>query len=151
MSSSIKAKLLLILFRIGLVKSVLVTSYHFFLPIQFNWSKGLQQTPEILSWSLHTLNFDWSLMGLIFSLILLYFSFSKDQETHSKKVITIGFFSYWVVHTAYLMLNSAPLPSQLQWISYLFLGFALMTTTLIGCGILVFSPPKKHEVAIALT
>ena len=135
-------KFVLILFRLGLFKAALVSAYHFYLPTHFYWHKGLEQTPQILSWTLRTLNFDWSLIMLLCALMLLWFSVTPNINGQIKRQVCLVYASYWLVHSGYLVLNPAPFPASMQWIGSLFVGFAFITTGLIFLGAWVFKSPQ---------
>ncbi len=135
-------KLVMTLYRIGLIKAAAVTGYHFFLPTHFNWQRGLDNTPDILSWSLMTLNFDWSMITFLFAILLFWFSFSAKENSIVKRQVAAVYAIFWVSHLIYIFTHPTPFPASLAWIGQLFLGFGSITTILLLLGWKVFSDPE---------
>lgn len=134
----------LTLFRLGLTNAMLVSIYHFYLPYHFDWQLGLTETPEMLVWTLMTLNNGWSLLCLLFAGLLYYFSLNSSGDTATKRLICGGFAFYWICHTLNLILNGPIFPQSLAWIGQLFLGGSIFTTAflLLGLGVFKHSPQK---------
>jgi|GEM_PF-2695962 len=130
----------LTIFRFGLLNVLAVALYHFVLPYQFLWEAKMASAPPIFSWALLLINFDWSLLTVVFAVMLLYFSRAPEKETQTKRTLTAGFVFCWTVHTLYLAVDPAAVPNHLAWINMIFLGFAVLTTFSLGFGLLVFKP-----------
>jgi hypothetical protein len=131
-------RLFIVLFRFGLLQVILLAAYHLYLPHHMNWQQGLGETPAMLSWALMTLNNDWSVLVLLWGGLLFVQSF-KPEVNGLAKAQSCGVFAlYWLIHTTMLVIDPAPIPDQLSWLSVLFVGFAVLQVLLVGVGVRVF-------------
>ena len=119
MLDNMKVKIINILFFTIALKGLAVGSYHLYLPTHWQWQKGLANTPEILQWALLSLNDLWSVvMILLHGALLISF-----KATFLKQNYQLGFFLalYWLIHGVIITLNPMPLPSQLAYLTNIFL------------------------------
>ena len=107
-----------------------IASYHFVLPFQFGWERGLHGVPASIVWSLYALNFSWSLLLLLTGGLILYAAILGPAAGvfARRTVFAVGLF--WAIHGAYTWLNPFPLPNSLAWLKYTMAAFPAITVAL---------------------
>ena len=133
-----QGKLIGILYFMVTLKGMLLGFYHLYLPIHWQWNKGLLETPEILQWTLMALNDMWSALMILLHGLLL-FCFKKGYE---KQCYQLGYFLsvYWLIHALIISINPMPLPKSL---GSLFL--ILLAIPYLQCLILFLGASRKYR------
>jgi hypothetical protein len=108
----------------------LIASYHFVLPFQFGWRRGLHGVPDSIVWTLYALNFSWSLLLLLTGALVLYAAFlGPSAGLFARRMIfAVGLF--WAIHGVYTWINPFPLPHSLAWLGIVMAAFPAITITL---------------------
>lgn len=122
----------------GLALVVLLTSYHFYLPYHTQWEQSLHGTLPHLVWALMLLNFAWSLITLLFAMMMFVFLHRPHVASRTKQIAASVFAFYWLIHSAWVALNPMPLPPSLGYIQPAMVGFSVLTAGLMALGWQVF-------------
>ena len=127
-----QGKLISILYFMVTLKGLLIGFYHLYLPKHWQWQKGLQDTPEILQWTLMALNDMWSVLTILLHGTLL-FCFRKGYE---KQCYQLGYFLslYWLIHALIITLNPMPLPKSLDSLFLILLAIPYIQSVLLFLG-----------------
>jgi len=129
------------LLKLGAIQTVLIATYHFFIPFQFNWGNFLTEGAPTINWSLYALNNYFSFNLLIVALFLLYHIIYKKEHLQTIKVLSIIAMFFWCFSAIYQIIEPMPLPVSLSWLGYILPGLAL---TNIG----IFSVPLKELIKL---
>ena len=130
-------KLNIKLLKIGAIQTILMAVYHFFIPFQFNWGEFLTEGAPTINWSLYALNNYFSFNLLIVAGFLFYHLSNKKEHIQTIKILSIIAMLFWCFSTVYQIIDPMPLPKNLNWLSYVLPGLALIN---IG----IFSLPIKE-------
>lgn len=125
------------LLKIGAIQTVLMAAYHFFIPFQFSWCDFLSEGIPTINWSLYALNNYFSFNLLVVAGFLLYHLFYKNEYQHTIKILSLIAILFWCFSAIYQVVEPMPLPKNLNWLSYVLPGLALIN---IG----IFSVPLKE-------
>lgn len=120
------------LLLIGTVQTILMALYHFFIPYQFNWCNFLSEKTPTINWSLFALNNYFSFNLLLLASFLLYQLIKPINRLHSIKILTTIVILFWMFSAVYQLIHPMPLPSNLNWLSYLLPTIAFVNITIIG-------------------
>src|SRR5688572_7188364 len=77
-----------------------LAAYHFFLPVHWQWDRGLEGVPPSLVWALYALNFSWSLLVLLIGMLVIYAALLGPSAGAfmRRTIFTVGLF--WAIHGA---------------------------------------------------
>jgi hypothetical protein len=104
--------------------------YHFILPYQMGWQRGLAGVADSLVWALYALNFSWSLLVFLVGGLVLYAAkLGPAAGLFARRtVFVVGLF--WVLHGIYTWLHPLPLPHSLLWLRALLAAFPAVVVVL---------------------
>lgn len=120
-----------VLYYIGVIMSMLMGLWHFFVPWMFQWYSYIPNEYEVLVVSINWVNLCFSLFLFGISLILLLWG--KKIFEYNKEAITIyGFLVVvWIFRVVIAIVNPCP-PEANVWLSYgQFVGSVLIMTMLV--------------------
>ena len=116
-----------ILLKIAGTSSILIGSYHFVLPYQWQWGKVLNQLPEMIEWAVFAINFFMSFLLLVLGIFTWRaIHLIKHKQTTDLSVLMIAAL-FWTQNFFYLSLNPPHIPEKLWFIKASFMGSAFLT------------------------
>ena len=89
--------------------------YHFVLPFQMGWERGLGGVPSSIVWALYALNFSWSLIVLILGVLVLSVAKAGPDAGVFGRRIVLAAGLCWLIHGAYTWIRPLPMPAS--WIA----------------------------------
>ena len=119
-----------LILKFGILQTVIMGLYHFYIPFQFNWGNYLEQTSPVINWSLYSLNNYFSFNLIILALFLGRYLISNKENIELIKVLTALLFMFWLFSTLYQLIEPMPLPEHLKWIGSILIGVAFLNTLL---------------------
>ena len=90
-----------------------LAGYHFFIPYLWRWEAGLRTTQPMLVWTIHALNFSWSLLVLILGLLVALAAWREADRTRFTVAAVFAVGLFWLIHGAYEWTFPLPMPARL--------------------------------------
>ncbi len=114
----------LLWYRLGLLQTLAMGLYHFYLPLQWQWPRVAHGLPPTIYWALFALNNYFSFL-LVAASVLSWWARDKGEAGLGAPLLPLGFASFWLFAFGYQMLWPMPLPDLLAWLRLLLPGIAL--------------------------
>lgn len=120
------------IFTFGVLQTILMSIYHFFIPLQFGWEDYLLNNSPTINWSLISLNNYFSFNLLTESLILWYLIKRKSEAIKTIEVLGLVLLLFWLFSLIYQLIYPMPLPKRFMFLSVLLPAIAFLNILLIG-------------------
>jgi hypothetical protein len=121
-----------ILIAIGGFQTIIMASYHFFIPFQFGWNDYLLETSPTINWALYSIHNYFCFNLLVPGLILLFLLFRKKESIQTIGVLSLILLLFWIFSALYQFIDPMPLPQRLMWLSYALPGVAMINAVIFG-------------------
>jgi hypothetical protein len=118
--------------RFGAIQGIMMSLYHFTLPVQFGWAQYMPVEAPTVTWALFALNNYFSFNLLMVSSIFGYLLFAKKDVVLPILILSILLIVFWTFSVAYQLAEPMPLPTSLNWLGYLLPGLALGNALVVG-------------------
>ncbi len=131
------------LLKAGVLQTIIMAIYHFYLPYQFHWEGYLEQKSPTINWSLFSLNSYFSFNVLVLSLVLSFYLFKRREQKETIKALTLITLLFWGYSFFYQIIYPMPLPENLKWIGVVLLGLAFVNGLLFLIPLITFNRSTK--------